>query len=184
MGAEIFDRLKDIASRIDLLISVADRPAAEAVQRIFSGYSRGTIDVQVFDNRGRDIGPFLTGFGEVILDRYDIIGHLHTKKSIGFGIDAESLTPRFVESIASWRHFLYTNLLGGKHAMADRIIQRLSSDEAIGLAFPDHPNIHGWGKNLPYALRISQNDSEFQSYCLKQLLIFRLDRCFGRRPLL
>ena len=93
MAQEIFDRLKGINSRIDLLISVANAPAAEAVQRLFSGYSRGTIDVRVFDNRGRDIGPFLTGFGEVILDRYDIIGHLHTKKSIGFGIDAESLTP-------------------------------------------------------------------------------------------
>ena len=95
MGAEIFDRLKGINSRIDLLISVVNKPAAEAVQRLFSGYSRGTIDVRVFDNRGRDIGPFLTGFGEVILNRYDIIGHLHTKKSIGFGIDAESLTPTF-----------------------------------------------------------------------------------------
>ena len=125
MGAEIFDRLKGIHSRIDLLISVPSRPAVEAARRLFSGYSRGTIDVQVFDNRGRDIGPFLTGFGDVILDRYDIIGHVHTKKSVGFGIDAKSLTPTFVESIASWRDFLYANLLGGKHAMADRIIQRL-----------------------------------------------------------
>lgn len=40
--------------------------------------------------------------------------------------------------------------------MADRIIQRLSSDEAIGLVFPDHPNIHGWGKNLSYAGHLAE----------------------------
>jgi len=156
MGVEIFDQLKGIKSKIDLLISVTNSPAAEAVRSLFSRYSQGTIDVRVFENRGRDIGPFLTGFGDVILNRYDIVGHLHTKKSIGFGIGAQFLTPTFVESIASWRHFLYANLLGGEHAMADRIIQRLSTDEAIGLVFPDHPNIHGWGKNLSYAVDLAK----------------------------
>ncbi len=57
--------------------------------------------MRVFENRGRDIGPFLTGFGEAILDRYDIVGHVHTKKSIGFGIDAEVLNGGVLESIAS-----------------------------------------------------------------------------------
>ena len=156
MAQEIFDRLQGINSRIDLLVSVTSAPAAEAVQHIFSGYSRGTIDVQVFDNRGRDIGPFLTGFGEVILDRYDIIGHVHTKRSVGFGMNAQSITAASLESIAHWRRFLYANLLGGEHAMADRIIQRFSSDETLGLAFPDHPNIHGWGKNLSHVLDLAK----------------------------
>ena len=52
------------------------------------------MDVRVFDNRGRDIGPFLTGFGEVILDRYDIIGHVHTKRSVGFGMNATVFNAR------------------------------------------------------------------------------------------
>jgi hypothetical protein len=156
MSGEIFDRLQGIHRKIDLLISVTSQSAAEAVARIFSAYSQGTIDIRVFENRGRDIGPLLTGFGEIILDRYDIVGHVHTKKSIGIGMNADSLTPAFLESMAHWRRFLYANLLGGKHAMADAIIQRLSTDENIGLAFPDHPNIHGWGENLPYALALAQ----------------------------
>jgi lipopolysaccharide biosynthesis protein len=155
IAREIFDRLQGMNCRIDLLISVSSASAAEIVQHIFSGYSQGTIDLRVFDNRGRDIGPFLTGFGEVIVERYDIIGHVHTKKSIGFGMNDESLAPASLESIAHWRRFLYANLLGGKHAMADRIIQRFAADETIGLAFPDHPKIHGWGKNLPYALDLA-----------------------------
>ena len=181
MGAEIFDRLKGINSRVDLLISVANWPAFEAVQRLFSGYARGTVEVRVFDNRGRDIGPFLTGFGEVILDRYDIIGHVHTKKSIGFGIDARWLRRAFVESIASWRGFLFANLLGGKHAMASRIIQRLSADQAIGLVFPDHPNIHGWGKNLPYALDLAERLG-LSKLLPKTTFNFPVGSCFGRRP--
>ena len=114
MSEEIFEHLRGIRSRIDLLISVTSQSAAEAVERIFSAYSQGAIDLRVFENRGRDIGPFLTGFGKVILRRYDIIGHVHTKKSAGKAANGESLTPAFLESIAQWRRFLYANLLGGK----------------------------------------------------------------------
>lgn len=156
MGGEIFEHLRGINSRIDLLISVTSQPAAEAVQHVFSCYSQGAVDIQVFDNRGRDIGPFLSGFGKAILDRYDIIGHVHAKKSAGRTADAGSPTPEFLESIARWRRFLYANLLGGERAMADAIIRRFSIDDTVGLAFPDDPYLLGWGKNLPYALDLAQ----------------------------
>ena len=41
MGKEIFEHLRGIKSRIDLLISVTSRPAAEAVQRLFPATPRG-----------------------------------------------------------------------------------------------------------------------------------------------
>ena len=118
MSREIFDHLRGINRKIDLLISVTSRSAAEAVEQVFSDYSQGAIDLRVFENCGRDLGPFLTGFSEVILGRYDIIGHVHAKKSAGKGTSAESWTPAFLESIALWRRFLYANLLGGEYAMA------------------------------------------------------------------
>ena len=37
--------------------------------------------MQVTPNWGRDIGPLLTQFGRALCASYDIIGHLHTKKS-------------------------------------------------------------------------------------------------------
>ena len=156
MSKDIFEHLRGIRSRIDLLISVTSKCAAEAVAQIFSAYSQGAIDVRVFENRGRDIGPFLTGFGDVILRRYEIIGHVHAKKSAGKAANGESLTPAFLESISQWRRFLYANLLGGKSAMADAIIQRFAREETIGLVFPDDPHLLGWGENLPYATDLAR----------------------------
>ena len=156
VGKEIFEHLRGIRSRIDLLISVTSQSAAEAVARIFSAYSQGAIDLRVFENRGRDIGPFLTGFGDVILRGYEIIGHVHAKKSAGKPANGESLTPAFLESISQWRRFLYANLLGGKSAMADAIIQRFAREETIGLVFPDDPHLLGWGENLPYAADLAR----------------------------
>ena len=105
--------------------------------------------MRVFNNRGRDIGPFLTGFGETILSCYDIVGHLHTKKSDNPDISVDSMT-------GVWRCFLYANLLADKNCMADTIIQRLAVDDSLGLVFPDDPNIIGWGENRPYALTLAK----------------------------
>ena len=156
MRKEIFEQLRGISSTIGLLISVTSEAAAEAVEHTFSEYSQGAVDVRVFQNRGRDIGPFLTGFGEVIVREYDIVGHVHAKKSAGKGANGKSQALAFLESISQWKRFLYANLLGGTHAMADAIIQRLSRDETIGLVFPDDPHILGWGRNLPYAASLAQ----------------------------
>ena len=156
MSEEIFEQLRGISSRTDLLISVASEPAAEAVGHTFSKYSQGAVQVRVFQNRGRDIGPFLTGFGELIIQDYDIVGHVHAKKSAGKDTNGDSRSPAFFKSISLWRRFLYANLLGGRRAMADAIIQRLSRDETLGLVFPDDPHILGWGKNLPYAVSLAQ----------------------------
>jgi lipopolysaccharide biosynthesis protein len=38
--------------------------------------------------------------------------------------------------------------------LGDRTLR--GADEAIGLVFPDHPNIHGWGKNLSYAVDLAK----------------------------
>ena len=51
----------------------------------------------------------------------------------------------------TWRTFLFENLLGGKAAMADIIVGRMAADPAIGLVFPDEPNLLDWGSNRPHA---------------------------------
>jgi lipopolysaccharide biosynthesis protein len=37
------------------------------------------VDIRIQPNRGRDIGPLLRVW-ETICQKYDLIGHLHTKK--------------------------------------------------------------------------------------------------------
>ena len=40
------------------------------------------MEISVAKNRGRDIGPLLSGIGETMDQNYDIYGHMHTKKSV------------------------------------------------------------------------------------------------------
>ena len=119
---------------------------------------------------------FLTGFREIILNDYDIVGHIHTKKSVNTGINVELIAQ-------GWRRFLYANLLADKEVMADTIIGRFAADDSIGLVFPDEPHIMGWGQNLPYRSQareanrnrgtVTESDLQFSS---RQYVLGK-DRC-------
>lgn len=128
----------------DLFISVSNDHAVKVVKNIASGYA-GLVKKIVFTpNCGRDIGAFLTEFGRELVTNYDIIGHIHTKKSP----HAESRVGE------EWSNFLLANLLGRKeYPMIDEIVEAMSNDEFLGLVFPDDPNPIGWDKNL----KIAQN---------------------------
>lgn len=142
---EILERLNMNAIRPDLFISVPSEQVASVVRKTVRKYSRNLVKVEVVPNVGRDLGPFLTSFGDAFVDHYDIVGHLHTKKSVDI---AEEITGR------AWNKFLMENLLGGEARMADLILGRMAGDPSIGMVFPDDPNIVGWGTNRPYAEKL------------------------------
>ena len=112
------------------------------------GYRGQIIDVQVTPNLGRDIGPLVTQFGPALSASYDIIGHLHTKKS------AHVANRPIAEA---WITFLLENLLGGKDggAMLDSILSSMASDPMIGIVFPDDPHVMSWTGNRKYAEDLS-----------------------------
>lgn len=141
---ELLARLEQNAIRPDLFLSVKDEASRKAVGSALARYKGKVIDVRAVPNRGRDIGPFLTVFGEKLATEYDLIGHLHTKKSLDIN---DSRTA------SAWYSFLLENLLGGQigGAMADQILARMSDDPSIGIVFPDDPNVVGWSKNLAFA---------------------------------
>ena len=35
-----------------------------------------------YPNKGRDIGPLITEVGSMLDNRYEVYGHIHTKKSV------------------------------------------------------------------------------------------------------
>jgi glycosyltransferase involved in cell wall biosynthesis/ubiquinone/menaquinone biosynthesis C-methylase UbiE len=143
------DLLSDMLARVmmnhvrpDLFVSAPSNLACTEVEKILKDYPGKVMEIQAVPNRGRDIAPFLTAFGNRFVDQYDLIGHLHTKKT-------ESLQDSQIGE--DWRIFLLENLLGGKSRMADAILSHMSADPSIGMIFPDDPNIIGWSKNRPYA---------------------------------
>ena len=142
------DLLDDIVARLrsegppcDLFVSVASDADAAQARRLFQIYRRGTCDVRVVPNTGRDIGPFLTAFG-TRLRAYDVIGHVHTKQS-------HVLNDR--EFVRRWREYLLENLLGGEHPSADAILGRFAEDPQLGIVYPDDPHLLDWGRNRDFA---------------------------------
>ncbi|MFZ4115249.1 MAG: rhamnan synthesis F family protein [Chthoniobacterales bacterium] len=144
MASEILHRLRGINYQVDLLISVTSHEAAIIATEIFSKYKNGTILIKEFPNRGRNFGPLLTGFREIILEKYQVIGHIHTKKSVDMG-------EKGIMDSMLWTHFLYSNLLGGFYNMANIILEEFQNNSQLGLVFPDDPNIVTWGKNQSFA---------------------------------
>jgi lipopolysaccharide biosynthesis protein len=142
MAGEIFQRIARCNARPDLLISVRDQKAKEMIEALMPEYSLTAKRVAIVPNRGRNLGPLLTEFGQEIMNDYDLMGHLHTKKSL-------DLADR--EFVKRWTDFLCENLLGGEFAMMDVILSQLNDHPRLGLVFPDDPNIRGWSKNRRFA---------------------------------
>lgn len=135
---DILQRLQGQNVNLDLLISVPSPEVAEDVRLLVNGYANGSVDIRIVPNRGRDIGPLLTEFSEVILRNYDVIGHIHTKKS---GDVKDSTMGK------TWARFLLENLIGKEYCMASTILERMASNEKLGLVFPDDPWEVGWSGN-------------------------------------
>jgi len=132
----------------DLFVSVQDERALEVAREMLGVYSSNVVDIQIVPNRGRDIGPFLTQFGKALLKQYEFIGHLHTKKSIDV---------KDAQMGQQWYRFLLVNLLGSDtFSMADAILCKLNAEPAIGIIFPDDPNVMNWEKNADYASSLVQ----------------------------
>jgi glycosyltransferase involved in cell wall biosynthesis len=136
------DFLRKMASnrfRCDLLLSTNTDAKAKALRAAMSDYDRGEVLIRIVPNRGRDIGAFLTGFREEIVSRYDIVGHLHSKRSLL--IDDAALGE-------NWREFLWQNLLGDLYPMMDIILERFDENRSLGIVFPEDPHLSDWDDNL------------------------------------
>ncbi|WP_321783632.1 rhamnan synthesis F family protein [Paraburkholderia sp. J94] len=122
------------------LIFTTDTEDKAAEINLLTERSGLPADVQVVGNRGRDIGPFLLVLAE-IGDQYDIIGHVHGKRSL----TTENVASDFGER---WREFLWQHLIGDSAPMMDRIMREFARDPRLGLVFPEDPHLIGWEENL------------------------------------
>jgi hypothetical protein len=138
LAQAIIDRLNANGIHPDLFISVSSETARNEIEILFRAYEGKTIDIQTVPNRGRDIGAFLTVFGDRMTSQYEIVGHFHTKKTAELGDDAMG---------KAWFNFLLENLIGGRHNMVDTIVGAMASNPSIGLVFPDEPHVVGWTAN-------------------------------------
>ena len=125
---EVMDEVADILNSIpypfDCYISTDTYEKKEKICKLLEKKCEiHFLQVDMMDNRGRDVGPFIEQLGPVI-SKYKYIAHLHTKKSkhTDFGDD--------------WRHFLYRNMFGGKECILT-ILDWFEKDEKLGLIVPE-----------------------------------------------
>nr|VFJ67834.1 MAG: Glycosyl transferases group 1 [Candidatus Kentron sp. FW] len=144
---EILKRLKGQDLDVDLLISVSSSVAAERMDTLVRQFNLPLISLDMVPNRGRDIGPLLTQYRELLQEKYDLICHVHTKKTVDV---------KDPETGRIWFRFLVENLIGGRYPMASGIVRKMSEDVGLGLVFPDDPNIIGWSENKPEAEKLAE----------------------------
>lgn len=138
--------LKNIPFKYSLYVSVSSGAAVEAVTKtLLAELPLAVAEVRSFPNKGRDIAPFLVGFGSKILD-HEIICHIHSKRS-----------PHNVNK-ADWRRQLLTNLLGSP-SIVTSIVTTLQESKNLGLVFPEyHHSLRGqisWGTNYDVSQKLA-----------------------------
>lgn len=140
--APILQRLAWNGIRPTLFISLNKESALAEVKAALDQAGHRDAEVRLTPNRGRDLGPLITEFGQILDAEFDFHGHIHTKKSV--------LVPE--RSASRWRAFLLGNLLGHRGtAMADTILTRMAEDSDLGLVFPQDPGCLNWSANRPHA---------------------------------
>jgi hypothetical protein len=137
---EFLARLGRNATPFDLILTTTSDQHKTALQGILAANGRREARVLAHPNRGRDIGPLLTAIGQDGLRDYDLVGHLHGKRSPQAGTAGER-----------WRDRLWTNLAGGRYQALDIIAAAFSRDEALGLVFPADATLNDWDRNRDIA---------------------------------
>jgi lipopolysaccharide biosynthesis protein len=145
MAEELALRIKNTKTNISLFISVPDKFTEQHVYSLFVANNLKIARIAIVPNRGRDIGPFLTEFSRD-LNKFDIVGHAHTKKSIH---------QKHKKFIQDWSNMLLENVLGGKTHAIDIILKQFEDDPLVGLVFPSDPYITGWENNKKHIYKIS-----------------------------
>lgn len=126
---EFYRYLEFITIPYDLFISTDSEVKKKEIEVFFRKNKLGakTIEIEVFDNIGRDVYPFLQQL-KIKSKNYEYIAHFHTKKTL-------------YESFGNkWRKSLLDSCIGKKNHF-DNIIKILDADESIGLVLPSIPNI-------------------------------------------
>jgi hypothetical protein len=136
----LLQSIKASTSQPDLFISTTSEEGKVMVEVMLCKCGLQATEITIFPNRGRDIGPYLTGHGPRLFSDYEIIGHLHSKKS-----------PHAHDNyIQNWVEFLEKGLIGNNGRMMDIILDKMASDPSIGIVFPDDPGCFGWEGNYSY----------------------------------
>ena len=121
---DIIKQLNFIPFPFHCYISTCNRENIPFIENEFKNCKNAhKVYIEIFENRGRDVAPFICQMKNK-LDDYEYILHIHTKKSItsdAYGDD--------------WREYLYNNLLGNTENIY-LIFKFFIDNKKIGIIYP------------------------------------------------
>jgi len=143
---EVLDELMAAlgASRIDWRIILTTAPEHEAKVRAYIAQSNVVADIEVFENRGRDVLPFLRVADRLLNENVPLVLKLHTKRS----------THR--DDGARWRSDMVAKLTAGDRAA--HIVDAFAHRPELGLVAPEDHLLDldsFWGANKANADRLA-----------------------------
>ncbi len=145
-ASEIQSYLYNVPIDIDLYISTTDHFKASAIKCVFAEWKKGSVEVRVVPNQGRDIAPKLVSFRDVY-NRYDYLLYIHGKRST------------HADVLSHWRHFLFESLLGTPEVVSS-IFSVFEQFPNIGIIAVQHfepmRQWVNWGGNFLIAQRLAQ----------------------------
>ena len=146
LAGELRAYLNNIPGAVDVYLSTADDFRASVIEKAFAGWDKGTVEVRVVKNRGRDVAPKLVSFKDVY-DRHEYVLHFHGKRS------------KHADVLEHWRHFLLENLVGTPDVVGS-IIYAFDRNPKLGIVAAQHfePMRHwvNWGGNFPTAAALAK----------------------------
>jgi glycosyltransferase involved in cell wall biosynthesis len=170
LAADFAVRLEAAKCRADLFITTTSAQKRLEVEFAFRRYKLGRVRVVEVPNRGRDIGPLLDGVKPYLrTGNYDIIGHLHGKRSAAVDSDMGE----------RWRTFLTDTLLGDRDNLR-QIWSLFEIDRKLGLVFAEDRHSVGWTKNWGVAEKLAQRLVPMPD--LPDFPLFPLGTMFWCRP--
>lgn len=138
LADDIASHLANVPCPFHLYVSVNREEDVGTVSSILSRkVPQAELTIRVTPNVGRDIAPFVVGFGDA-LKRHELIAHLHTKRSPHNGAKVD------------WRSQLLGGLLGSRGSAGD-VLRLFRDNTQLGMVFPEyHWSLKGqisWGTN-------------------------------------
>jgi len=150
--ADIAGALRGLTIPFDLIVTtvVGRERLIESIRRIYP-----RAEIEIVENRGRDVGPFLVLLERGRLDSYRYVCKIHGKKSIDGG--------RRTYMGEMWRRRLLFDLLGAPGS-ANAAIDMFEHNPSIGmigarvfrLPRAGYPENLYWSANRPLTLKIAE----------------------------
>jgi len=143
---EIRNTLKHIVEPFDMIVTTPHAHDVPEIVTAFSPLAAG-MAVLISENRGRDVGPFMGVHRTHMLDAYDAVLKLHSKKSL---YEAGRGT--------QWRQELFQGLCGNSNITRRSLaLLRAGAADMIGAHGYHVTNPRRWGGNRANVQRLLQS---------------------------